>query len=255
MDCSIYNDLDWFYNMDEYYPPQLDRDEVFRRLAQNISNELYEKLHDDMLKYAQNTESSYFVDNPTIWEQMKYDTSQGDPFWHESDLENQCYRLMENMTYSEICLLWFSQFRSENSPEEADMKDEIWQHLMKQLYDEAYEAYQEDEEKFNSEEYGDDCCEDDEESTTPAIEYPEEDCERFINELFNKLAVINREDMPTTIQKAIDDEAMRISGISAEEIVAYKYLDDDDSRKQNWEAIRSVIKSSIIQKMDSCSED
>ena len=52
MDCSVYNDFDWYYDMDDYYQPTLDRGEVFKRLAQRIADELYEKLHDDMLKYA-----------------------------------------------------------------------------------------------------------------------------------------------------------------------------------------------------------
>ena len=61
--------------------------------------------------------------------------------------------------------------------------------------------------------------------------------------------------MSAAIQKAIDGEAMRISGISAEDVAGYKYLDDDDTRKQNWEAIRNAIKSNIIQEIDSCDED
>ena len=251
MDCSVYNDFDWYYDMDDYYPPTLDRGEVFKRLAQRIADELYEKLHDDMLKYAKETESNC----QTVWEQMKYDASQGDPFWHESDLECQCYQLMKNMTYSEICLLWFSQFRSENPPEEADMKYEIWRYLMNQLYNEANEAHQEDEEKFYSEDSDDDYYEDDEQDTAPVIEYPEEDCKNFINKLFNQLASINSEDMSAAIQKAIDGEAMRISGISAEDVAGYKYLDDDDAEKKHWEAIRSVIKNSVIQEIDSCDED
>ena len=255
MDCSVYNDFDWYYDMDDYYPPTLDSGEVFKRLAQRIADELYEKLHDDMLRYAKEKESTYFIDNPTVWEQMKYDASQGDPFWHESDLECQCYQLMKNMTYSEICLLWFSQFRSENPPEEADMKDEIWQHLMNQLYNEADKAHQEDEEKFCSEDSDDDYYEDDEQDTAPVIEYPEEDCKNFINKLFNQLAAVNSDDMSAAIQKAIDGEAMRISGISAEDVAGYKYLDDDDAEKQHWEAIRSVIKNSVIQEIDSCDEN
>ena len=37
--------------------------------------------------------------------------------------------------------------------------------------------------------------------------------------------------MSAFIQKAIDGEAMRISGISEEEVVGYKYLDDDEVEK------------------------
>lgn len=61
--------------------------------------------------------------------------------------------------------------------------------------------------------------------------------------------------MSAAIQKAIDGEAMRISGISEEEVEWYEYLDDDDAEKQHWEAIRSVIKNSVIQEIDSCDED
>ena len=61
MDCSIYNDFDWYYDMDDYYPPTLDRGEVFKRLAQRIADELYEKLHDDMLRYAKEKESTYLA--------------------------------------------------------------------------------------------------------------------------------------------------------------------------------------------------
>ena len=126
---------------------------------------------------------------------------------------------------------------------------------MNQLYNEANEAHQEDEEKFYSEDSDDDYYEDDEQDTAPVIEYPEEDCKNFINKLFNQLASINSEDMSAAIQKAIDGEAMRISGISAEDVAGYKYLDDDDAEKKHWEAIRSVIKNSVIQEIDSCDEN
>ena len=64
-------------------------------------------------------------------------------------------------------------------------------------------------------------------------------------------APLLNDDIAAKIQQAIDSEAMKLSGVTAEEIAGFKYLDDDDKRKQTWETARRMAQNSIMQKIAS----
>ena len=55
------------------------------------------------------------------------------------------------------------------------------------------------------------------------------------------------DDIAAKIQQAIDSEAMKLSGVTAEEIAGFKYLDDDDKRKQTWETARRMAQNNVMQ--------
>ena len=60
---------------------------------------------------------------------------------------------------------------------------------------------------------------------------------------------ILNDDVAAKIQQAIDSEAMQLSGVTAEEIAGFKYLDDDDKRKQTWETARRMAQNNVMQKI------
>lgn len=184
-----YSDYDWYYDLTNP-PPRLSEKEVYERLAVRIANELFDNLMFDMIDYAKKTPNKFFHDNSTIWEQMKYDTSQGDPFWHIDFLEDHCCKLIKNMSESEVCLLWFFKTYSDNYPEDADMPSEIANAVMDALYPEAEAEYKEDEECKESEEreYEESLLDedyDDEEKLTapPGIDNSPEERKRLEDEL------------------------------------------------------------------------
>lgn len=188
-----YTEFDWYYDLTNP-PPRLSEEEVYEHLAERIADELFDNLIFDMIDYAKNTPNEFFHDNPTIWEQMKYDTSRGDPFWHIDFLEDHCYNLVKKMSENEICLLWFLKTFSDDYPEDADMPSEIATAVVNALYPEAEAEYMEDEERRETEEreYEESLLDeedDDEILTAPSgIDTSPEELKRLEDELKRKLS-------------------------------------------------------------------
>lgn len=168
---------DWFYNFNEYDYVccqflSKDTKDMYSSLARKLADDLYRELYERILDYAQNTESYFYGDNPTIWDQLKYDERHGDPSMNEDELESACYVELSKYKEHELYLMWVYLCVDPHSPvenysidisfenkvpENANFKNDIFEKIMTQL---CHDAEQENEDDFERENAADEDYED-----------------------------------------------------------------------------------------------
>ena len=157
--CHDLQQYDWFYNFEKYdyrygIFDSKDINEMYFGLARKLANKLYEEVYEGLLEYAHDTESSFYGDYPTIWEQLKADERHGDPAMNEEELENACYEHLDGLLEHELYLLWVYLCEDPHSPVEdssidvpvrindpqgTDLKNDIFQEIMQALWHAAEE--------------------------------------------------------------------------------------------------------------------
>lgn len=155
----------WFYNFNEYDYVccqflSKDTKDMYSSLARKLADDLYRELYQRMLDYAHNTESYFYGDNPTIWDQLKYDERHGDPSMNEDELESACYVELSKLKKYELYLMWVYLCVDSHSPvqtysidvivdnkvpENANFKSDIFEKIMTQL---CHDAEQENKDDF-----------------------------------------------------------------------------------------------------------
>ena len=163
--CNDLQKYDWFYKFEEYdyrYGEFASKElkDMYSDLVRKLANELYENLYEGLLEYAKDTESSFYGDYPTIWEQLKADERHADPAMNEEELENACYEHLDGLMDHELYLLWVYLCEDPhspvehhsidfvvrvNDPQENDFKNDIFQEIMQALWNTAEEENNDEE--------------------------------------------------------------------------------------------------------------
>ena len=104
------SDFDWYYDLKPGEEPN-DLSEVndvstmYEKLAEKMASQMYKKVYDELLAFSREKESYYYGDNPTIWEQLKWDVEHGE-FLNKDRLIEKCNDYLEHYKLTEIWLIW-----------------------------------------------------------------------------------------------------------------------------------------------------